>query len=421
MFKLKLFVLFTLVCLLSALGVKGQQINEAELTALKRDLERRSAGLVSDVFNRRMERISRELSRDNFDRAIELLESLRESSQGNAYEHAMAMQNLGFAYVQAEQISKGLETLKQTLDLNALPYGPTMSTLFAYAQLLLAEGRHQDSLYQFRRWFFLTNRVTPDAYILKGAVYSELQNFPKAIELVEKGLAMTDEPREPWIAFAAGLYFQADRFQESANMFKQLAGIRPNEKRYWMQLAGILASMNNEAEGLSAMVMIDKIGQLNEETDFFNLCGLYNYNEIPINCARIIEKAMENNLIEDQERAHNILSRSYIMAREPDKALPSLEKLAAMSGATGEHQMRIGQIHYQSHRWKEAISAFAKALDQGGIDEFQRGNILLSKGIAQFETGEFAKAFETFSTLEQIESHKNHASAWINQAKQQLQ
>lgn len=410
-----------LILVFPALSFGKIETDPEKLEAYKAQLQRRSAGLVSDSFNRRMERVAREMGREDFDRAIELLESLIESSRGNRYEHAMALQNLGFAYIQNENVSRGLEVIEEALALDALPFGPTLNLTFVLAQVLLAEGRHQDSLAYFKQWFVLTNDVNANAYILKGAVYAEMEEYARALELVETGLGMTDEPQEAWLSFAAGLYYQNERYSDSARLFRRLAESKPEEKRYWTQLSGIFATMEEDNMSLASMQMNEKMELLSEQSDYFNLCSLYNYVQIPINCARLMERALEiEDLIEDQVRAKELLFRAYIMAREPKKAVAPLADLAEKTGL-GKYLQEIGMIHYTAHEWEKAIDYLNQALAKDDLEDRQKGNTLLSKGISFYQLGEYRKSMEAFNQLEQFESHKDHASAWIGQVRQQLQ
>src|SRR5690606_20033702 len=157
--------------------------------------------------------------------------------------------------------------------------------------------------------------VTPDAYILKAAILAEKKEYKKAQDIAEQGLKIAKEPKEAWLSFVAGLYLQNEQLSKAAEIFKKLTGIRPKEGRYWKQLAGIYMSLDKSNEALTAMVLSHKMGQVTEESDIFTLCRLYNYNEIPINCARLMEKSLADKAVKDLNRTHELLAGSYIQAR----------------------------------------------------------------------------------------------------------
>lgn len=417
-----LFDRLAILCVFIAMVISSEawsQLDKAKLDRLKKDLESRGGGLVSDLTSRRMTRAANELQAERFDRAIELLEGLVEATKANRYESGLALQMLGVTYVQREQIDKGIKTLEQALAIDALPYDPTMNIYYTLAQIYIATEKFAQAKLKLQEWFYLARQVTPEAQILMGAIYAQEENYVKALEYVEKALASTKEPQEAWLSFAAGLYYQADNLPKAAMMFEQLTRMNPKEKRYWRQLSGIYITIDKEDAALSAMVMAQKMELLSDESDFFTLCSLYNYNAIPVNCARLIDKMVKEEKFENRDRALLLVSQAWVQAREPLKAVSYLREMAERK-KDGKFDAQRGYIYYQLHRWKEAASAFSDALKRGELEESRKGDVLLSLGIAQYQQKQFAEAIETFTQAQALEDHKTSADAWLSEVKAKM-
>jgi tetratricopeptide (TPR) repeat protein len=408
-----------LILCLSLSAAAFAQLDKAKLDRLKRELESRGGGLVSDLTSRRMTRAANELQAERYDRAIELLESLVEATKSNRYESGLALQMLGVTYVQREQIPKGIQMLEEALAIDALPYEPTMNIYYTLAQIYLATEEYPKAKLKLQEWFYLARQVTPEAQILMGAVYAQEENYKKALEYVEKALASTKEPQEAWLSFAAGLYYQADNLPKAAQMFEQLTRMNPKEKRYWRQLSGIYITIDKEDQALSAMVMAQKMDLLSEDTDYFTLCSLYNYNAIPVNCARLIDQMVKDGKFENRDRALLLVTQAWVQAREPLKAVGYLREQAERKN-DGKFDAQRGYIYYQLHRWKEAASAFSEALGRGELEESRRGDVLLSLGIAQYQQKQFTQAFETFTKAQALEDHRTSANAWLSEIQSKM-
>ncbi len=412
---MKNFLSFLILALFS-FNAHSLEMNKPKLDQLKKELEIRGGGLVSDLTSRRMTRASNEIAAERYDRAIELLISLVEASSANRYENALALQTLGVTYIQNNQVDKAIETLERALNANALPYEPTMQVYYTLAQIYIATQKYAQAKLKLNEWFYLTRAPSPDAFILLAAVFAEEKNYKKALEYVEEALKLTQTPLEQWLSFAASLYYETNDLAKAAKMFEKLTEINPKQRQYWRQLSGIYITLDRGDEALTAMVLAHKLELLEGEADFFNLCSLYNYGEIPVNCARLLDADFKAGKFENKERASRLLSQAWIQAREPKKALPYLVSLAEIH-KDGQYDMRRGYIHYQKHEWKQAGAAFQEALRRGKLDNAKKGETLLSLGIAHFQLKEYPQAMEAFTQAATLEESEKSAKAWISEAK----
>lgn len=414
-------VAIAFVALLFLFTTVGQAraLNTQQLDQLKRDLETRSGGLVSDLTSRRMTRAANELQAERFDRAVELLESLVEATRTNRYESGLALQMLGTTYIQMDQMDKGVSTLERALEANALPYEPTLNVYYTLAQIYLATGKIPEAKLKMQEWFYLARNPTPDANILMAAVYAEESNYLKALEYVEKGLAMTDDPLEQWLNFAAGLYQHAENLPKAAEIYRRLIQINPTELRYWRQLSSIYINLEREDEALSTKVLAQKMNLVDEERDIFTLCSLYNYNSIPVNCARLIDQKVKDGAVEDRRRALRLVTQAWVNSREPLNAIDYLKELAELEN-DARIETQIGSIFYQLHRWRDAANAYAQALNRGGLDDRRKGDALIALGIARYQLKDYAAAIEAFSKARSLEDHRSAADVWLSEARSKL-
>lgn len=390
-----------------------------EFDNFKQGLIQRSSGLVSDGFNRRLERAAREVDREDYDRAIELLEGLVASLSSGSYEKALALQNLGFAHIQNDNLATGAKILQKSLSMESLPYGPTMNVMFALAQIHLANSNNNEALKILRKWFYINDNISPEANMVKGAVYAELNHYQEALRFVEKALASSDEPREAWLSFAAGLYYQNQQYQKAADVLIRLVEVNPRERRYWQQLAGIYSELENDERALSSLILKSSMNLLETQTDYFNLCLLYNYNDLPAFCARLMSVALDKGVIEDKKRALKMLAQAQLQAKDDFDAVKTFDELHQLTNDV-QYLAQIGLIYYRHHDWKKTIDYLNRVVGEDSLGKTVGANVALALGISQYQQGHFLEAIKTFSLLEKYENFKSHASAWVSQVERKL-
>ena len=62
---------------------------------------------------------------------------------------------------------------QKVIDIDALPYVPTMQSIFALAQLQMMDGKNDLALKTIDDWFFLSNEENPAAYVFKASILND--------------------------------------------------------------------------------------------------------------------------------------------------------------------------------------------------------------------------------------------------------
>ncbi|MCB0379046.1 MAG: tetratricopeptide repeat protein, partial [Bdellovibrionales bacterium] len=211
----------------------------------KDELKNRKSALTSTGTHRRLSRAHELMGKDKIKDAIDILDKLMKSTEGRPHEQAQVMQTLGFAYAQQENYAKALSLLQKSLDLNVLPYAPTLSTLYTIAQINVAQEKYDVGLKKLDEWFSLADEPSADAYVLKATIFAQKKKQKEALALVTKAIDMTEKPKESWLAFAVAMNYELEKYHEAARLLEKLAGLYPEKKKYWKQLSGVYLNIEN--------------------------------------------------------------------------------------------------------------------------------------------------------------------------------
>jgi tetratricopeptide (TPR) repeat protein len=117
-------------------------------------------------------------------------------------------------------------------------------------------------------------------------------------------------------------------------------------------------------------------------------------------------------VIKDTEKNLKLLADSWRMAQEIDKAIPVLEKSAAMA-KDGEAYVLLGNLYLSEDKVDQAVEAIKKGLEKGKIKNLSQ--VYLTLGQAYYELQKFEDAKKNFriAARDKKKSIKTQANNWI--------
>src|SRR5690606_2278943 len=146
---------------------------------------------------------------------------------------------------------------------------------------------------------------------------------------------------------------------------------------------------NREDDSLAVYSMAFQKGLLKDGKKHLNLVRYYLYREAPYTAARILQRGLDDDIIEPTMENWELLSQSYQMAQEIDRAIEALQKAAALSD-DGELFIREAQLHAAADNWAGVQRAAQNAVDKGGLKNPGRAWMMI--GMAAYERDETAAA-----------------------------
>jgi tetratricopeptide (TPR) repeat protein len=114
------------------------------------------------------------------------------------------------------------------------------------------------------------------------------------------------------------------------DVVKELIVYYPKDT-YVLTLAGIYSELGDTKKQLALTEVLYEKGMLNTSSHITNLGNLYLLHGLPYKAATLLEKEMNENIVESNERNLRLLSQAWYQAREDEKAIPPLERAAGMS------------------------------------------------------------------------------------------
>jgi tetratricopeptide (TPR) repeat protein len=258
-------------------------------------------------------------------------------------------------------------------------------------------------------WFRYVRTPAPVSYYLLGIAYYQLDKLDLAISNTEKAIELANPPAEGWLQFLAALHIQKENHRAAAPILEQLV-LRFPKKSYWLQLSLVYGSINTTKHSLAVQELAYHQGLLTEDQDLRRLARSYVYHDLPYPAAKVLEKGIEQGVIQKDVGVYELIANSWIAAREYDRALPPLRQAAELS-KDGKLFVRLGQVYLQREEWIEAAEALGQGLQKGGLEN--PGSANLMQGIAWYNANRIPDAHASFVRAQGHASTRAEADRWI--------
>lgn len=377
----------------------------------KQELLNRAPGLTSKGVMRRLGRANEMMAQDNRKGAIEILAKMTKKNY-RPFEMAKVWQTLAYAYAQTEKYKQAKNAFREAVKLNALPYKPTLQSIFALAQLELMAENYKEAEAALSDWFSLTKEERPDAYVFAATISYHKGDKKAALKSILKGLSIAKKPKENWLTFAVSLLYEENRFKEAGELLFKLVEINTGKKMYWTQLAGTLLNGDKPMTALAVLDLALKLNLLEKEGEFLNIISLYLSNGLPYQASLLMETALKKGVAKKNKKNLELHANSLIQAKEYDKAMKPLEEAAKLS-KDGKLYALKARLHLEKEEFKTAIKLFDEALAKG-LKKKDTGQVLVEKSVALIQSGQPKAALPFLTKALKYKDSKKMAENWRN-------
>jgi tetratricopeptide (TPR) repeat protein len=295
---------------------------------------------------------------------------------------------------------------------------------FNIAQFHMALQRWDEALATLLQWFEEVEEPNSNAYYVLAIAYyqkSVEDEDPtyrvKALVPAEKAVALATTPKQNWLQLLLALYLENKEYAKSLPVLEQLVTLYP-KKSYWLQLSAIYGELGKDKESLAAQQLAYAQGMLTKDKELRRFAQLYLYYDLPWRAAKVVEKGLEEEAIEENSESLELLANALLAAREYEAALGPLDRAASLA-ENGDLYVRLGQVYIQREEWEKAGSALRNALDKGELDDPCGSQILL--GITSYSQGLKGDARDWFRRARRDEECEEQSARWLQHLERESQ
>ena len=375
------------------------------------DAREEPSSSMSEGFYRRLARAHELLDEDNLNEALQVMDRIR-PDRLSEYEGAQLYQTYGFVYSQLEREDEAFEAFGQCLELDALPTVVQQGIVYSMAGYYAGQERFGDSNDTLMRWFRYQADPVPDAYVLMGANFAQREMMREALPYVARANQLAKDPNESWRNLQLAIHVELEQFPDAIDLLKDNIGIWPDKLRNYVVLSSLYMQTGNDEGALAALTIPWHRGMLVEEADILNLTRLNLFLQNPARAGTVLEEAMKGGHVEENSENLRVLLNSWTLAREMDRAVVTIDKLAKLS-EDGEYYQRKAMLLNETGDWEGVVESCGLALEKGGLE--RPGDVWVLQGVALAELRRFDEAIAAFESAKRDgdENVRRNANAWI--------
>jgi len=406
------------VVLLALLGVSvtGQALGQTSECGVKRGTK---SAALDEMTWKKLNDIYEDVGEELYDGAFEKLTKMYPRIHGD-YEKAVVAQALAQVEWARENYDSALTYFEAAVELDALPDLQHFSLMYQIAQLYYMKERFDEALDKLALWMCKVppESITAESYILKASIYAQKEDWRNVVEAADTAISMSDAPKEGWYQLKLASHFELGQFPMAAQTLQTMIGMWPDRKDYWIQLSQIDYKLKRYDEALSVMALAYRRNMLDKQMDVVYLSNLYSNNDVPFKAAQILQKGIEDGIVEANTKHWTMTADAWYAAEEMEDALHAYEQ-AGKKSDDGEIDLRRAYILVDMERWDEAAVAVKAALDKGGFSERKTGDAYVIQGMSEFNLGNYDQARTAWNQATRYPRAKKPAQQWLNHMREE--
>ncbi|KRT55749.1 tetratricopeptide repeat protein [endosymbiont of Ridgeia piscesae] len=350
-----------------------------------------------------------------YDEAALELEGLLQRVAGNGYETALVHQSFGYVEIGRERYPSAIRHFRAAVNSAQLPAEVSHQLSYTLVQLLFQEDDAAAALQLLIRWMKSEAKPPPRVYLLKAQIHRALDQIEAAIDDLETAIRLSDDPAESWFQLLIGLYLDAKKTKQAVALLSKMIVRFPATAAYWRQLAGLQMELGRERDALATLELAHSRDQL-KQREILWLAQLYLHQKMPQLAAQLLATGEA----EQDQKALELLAQAWVLAREPEKALPVFDALAKRD-QSGRWELRGAEQLVELERWDEAAERLQRAVKQLKRPSYDNWVLL---GAVYIRLNKFPEAQAAFTRAEPLakgEPQRKQLAEWLGYLEHQLQ
>lgn len=379
----------------------------------EREQETRKTPAMSEAVYKRLTEAQELIEGKQYEEGLKILRELEQEEGLNSYEKAQTYNYFAYTYFTLERYRDAIAAYQKVLAQPDLPLGLEQNSLYTLAQLQFIVEDYREAIKLINRWLEFVEKPTENAYMLLGQAYYQLEQYRESLEPLKKAYQMVkargDKPKENLLLLLRVDYYNLNDYQNMLKVLRELVTLYPRDE-YWLTLAGVYSELKEHGKQMSILEMLYERGALGSESQQLNLANLYLMHEVPYKAAKVIDRGMEQGVIERDVRNLRLLSQAWLQAQESERSLEPLRNAAELSN-DGELDMYLGQAYLNLDRYEQAVKALQEGIRKGGIKNLGQANVML--GLALFELDKYEAAKRAFQVAREDQDTRDAADQWL--------
>jgi tetratricopeptide (TPR) repeat protein len=411
-----------------------------------RALQSKTAKQMAKVYEALEEIDDKGEPKPDMELVVEILTQLRDDQENlKSYDRSVVWNSWGYVYFTDGKYDEAIRAYERVINEPEVTLPIRNSALFTLAQLNLVKENYDKGIELILQWMDEVETVTAQSWSLLGQAYFQKGDFRKSMSSMKSAISMSEEegykPKENWYVIVAACIGELKKeigekkaLLQQLDIYEILVNLYP-KKLYFIQLGGTYGQLGREKDYMITLKAAHAKDLLDKESEYLALAQLLLLNQNPFWAAQVLvsgqdkittytETVINKNtgketkvektgpVVRNNEKNLKLLADSWRMAQEIDKAIPVLQKAAALS-KDGKSYVLLGNLYLAEDKLQQAVDSIKKGLKKGKIDKLSQVHLTLGQAYFELQKFEDAKKEFRIAARDKDKKVKSTANNWI--------
>lgn len=354
---------------------------------------------------------------------------------------ALVYQLHGQLWLLQEKPEKGLSFFKKALELNVLAPAQEAGIATTTAQILLsldrADEAYNDLAPRLKRIMAKEKEdndkprkasrykgnddsdeekkvryIQPTSFVTAATASQIKKRYDQSIPWLKHAIARSEAPKENWLLMLMVALYQEKQYAASIEVLDDLIRLNPSKEDYWQQQAALYQILEQPNKALRTLELGYAGGYIEKPATVMQLVQWLINNGIPERAGRILQKHLNDESLELNDRNWKILASAWQQSREHAKAAVALIE-ASEYMEDGSLIYRAAQLQLQIGEYQNAIDNAKKAIKKG-LNEKDESNALMLVASSAYELNEYDLSRQYFQRALQFANTASSAKNWLD-------
>ncbi len=341
-----------------------------------------------------LERAQANIDKGNIEQAEKTYKDyVDDSYSSNSYDHFVILRTYAYFLLSQDRNQEALTYLQKADMKRRMPPYDVFMLKFTLGQVLYVDGQRDAAKKAFLEWISIGTEkqfdLRPEGYATLATIYAQDSEWDNALKYITLALENSSVFVENWAQLKFAIHTEKKEYFKALEVAQDLVRVKPKNKSYIEQMAGIYNIIKFEEESLASLEFKLQQNLLQKSSEYINLANFYLFKNLPIDSAKVVKKGLASGVLENNIKHNELLSNAFIVAKDFDNAIKALIQVTKLSDDS-KYDYRIGQIYLQNSNYKQAIK-FLKLARQKGWNK-RPGSLEMLIGISYIELDDFANA-----------------------------
>ncbi|WP_291842167.1 hypothetical protein [Maricaulis sp.] len=330
------------------------------------------------------------------------------------YERAILLRQRGRARYELDSMDGAISDWRTVIALANLPDDDLNALRINTGQLLMVDGQYRAGINLTEAAIGHGVAVNADLAMRLAQAYAQDDDHQGGLAYARDAFTLAEadgaEGRQH-ISVLLYYYQQLERLPDQMALMELMVARWPDEKANWTSYAALLAQNGREADAFEVNRIMYLNGMLTSSEELVRLAQYYSYYDYPYGGAVMLERELNAGRVEASVSNLQLLANLWRHAREWERALPVLERVATTSGHGRDYEA-YGEALYRAAQFSEAEAVFLQAINRGGLS--RPGDTWTYVGNARMELGRLNAAEQAFLRALDWDYSRAGAQGWLD-------